>query len=532
MTDIGFTPAKATPARGHQLLRDAAAAYARGDHLGAVQIAKAGIEEGVEHLDFLMLLADYYQQQGDQRLALNYLSRAAVQQPNNAEIRFAIGYCLAGIGEDAEAMGAFDDAIMLQPGHAPAHFHKGRVLEKNGQHDDAARHYETAAGLDPKHVDAHARRAWLAAQQGDLEAAGSWADKALKLDPSSVPAQIARMEGDLQQGRFADVEEHARELSREERISGVNRGYVLSLLGDALDGQGRSDEAFGAYESGNGELRNHYAPYIIRLDQPTPTDGADRIARVFSAERPGDWMAPGAPTGGPPVHAFLVGFPRSGTTLMERMFAQRDDTRTIPEKDTLFAAIQQFIVTFDGPSLLRDISAADAAQWAQTYWQAVADYGVPRDRPVLIDKMPLYSTALPLVAKLFPRAKVIIARRDPRDVVLSCFRRRFQINPSMYEFLDLHRTASFYDAVMRATEAYLNALPLDAHIVRYEDVVADLEGETAKLTSFLGIAPDPAMARFAENRNSVATQAPRKWPGACTARASDSGAAIRISWRL
>ena len=78
--------------------------------------------------------------------------------------------------------------------------------------------------------------------------------------------------------------------------------------------------------------------------------------------------------------------------------------------------------------------------------------------------MPLASVALPLVAKLFPDARILFARRDPRDVMLSCFRRRFGMNPSMYQLLTLEGAAAYYDSVMRLSEVYREILPLTASI--------------------------------------------------------------------
>ena len=89
----------------------------------------------------------------------------------------------------------------------------------------------------------------------------------------------------------------------------------------------------------------------------------------------------------------------------------------------------------------------------------VRKFGVePRGR-VFIDKMPLSNVQLPVIAKLFPNARVLFARRDPRDVVLSCFRRRFGMNPSMYQLLTLEGAAAYYDAVMRLSELYRDLLP-------------------------------------------------------------------------
>ena len=111
--------------------------------------------------------------------------------------------------------------------------------------------------------------------------------------------------------------------------------------------------------------------------------------------------------------------------------------------------------------------------------------------------MPLSSVALPVIAKLFPNARILFALRDPRDAVLSCFRRRFGMNPSMYQLLTLEGAAIFYDGVMRLSERYRELLPLPQQFVRYESLVDDFEATTREVCAFIGLDWNPNMADFA-----------------------------------
>jgi Sulfotransferase family len=131
------------------------------------------------------------------------------------------------------------------------------------------------------------------------------------------------------------------------------------------------------------------------------------------------------------------------------------------------------------------------------YWKRVAETQPPPTRAVFIDKMPLNSVFLPLIAKLFPHAKILLALRDPRDVVLSCFRRRFAINAGMYEFTALHSTAAYYAAVMELTQVYREKLALDVFEARHESLIADFDGETGRLCGFLGLEMQVEMRAFA-----------------------------------
>src|SRR5258706_4385122 len=101
--------------------------------------------------------------------------------------------------------------------------------------------------------------------------------------------------------------------------------------------------------------------------------------------------------------------------------------------------------------------------------------------------MPLNAVFLPLIAKLFPNAKILLALRDPRDVVLSCFRRRFAMNAGMYEFTALDTSAAYYAAVMDLVQVYSQKLALDLFQARHENLVADFESEARCLCDFLGL---------------------------------------------
>jgi hypothetical protein len=122
--------------------------------------------------------------------------------------------------------------------------------------------------------------------------------------------------------------------------------------------------------------------------------------------------------------------------------------------------------------------------------------------------MPLYSVFLCLVAKLFPHAKVLFALRDPRDVVLSCFRRRFVMTQQMYELTTLESAASYYDGVMRLADMYREKLGLEICDLRHEDMIADLQGETRRLCDFLGLTWSAAMEGFARTASTRSVNTP------------------------
>jgi len=179
------------------------------------------------------------------------------------------------------------------------------------------------------------------------------------------------------------------------------------------------------------------------------------------------------------------------------VLAAHPDLVSLEEKDSLAVANATYLSSREGLERLARITPGEALRQRGIYWAAVRKSGIEPRKRVFLDKMPLTSVQLPLVAKLFPNARVLFALRDPRDVVLSCFRRRFGMNPSMYQLLTLEGAAAFYDAVMRLSAVYRGILPLPQHVVRYEDLLEDFEGSVRAVCDFIGIEWNQEMLDFA-----------------------------------
>jgi hypothetical protein len=185
------------------------------------------------------------------------------------------------------------------------------------------------------------------------------------------------------------------------------------------------------------------------------------------------------------------------------VLAGHPDISTLPEVDHLAAAGEHLLADDVGLHTLATLDASQARTLRESYWRRVEEsVAAPLAGRILVDKMPLHTVALPLIARLFPDAKVLFALRDPRDVVLSCFRRRFQVNAAMFEFLTIEGTARYYDAVMELARSYRERLPLRFLEVRHEAMVAGLEAEAREVLEFVGADWNPAVLDFADRARS------------------------------
>ena len=462
--------------------------------------ALQALADGVEHPLVFNLAASAHYRQGRFDQAAQLLERARALSPNDAHVLNSLGVCQKALGRMDSALQSYDAAVRLDSGLAAAHFNRGTVLEELTDIKGARSAYERAAELDHRYVEPLASLAWLDALAGDVAAARERATRALALAPANVLARMALASADVQQGELEPAATGLFSLVQDPALSPVNRSIVLGLVGDLQDAEGNYSKAFAAYQASNEELRALHAGTFEAPGQETALGHVRRLADWFGAAESERWRtAPPAEPGhgGLKAHIFLVGFPRSGTTLLENVLAAHPEVVSLEEKDCLEAQQTEYLSSGKGLERLSLINSEEATRHREAYWTMVRSFGVePRGR-VFIDKMPLNSVLLPIVAKLFPKARVLFARRDPRDVVLSCFRRRFALNASMYELLTLVGTAAYYDAVMSLSELYRGLLPLPQHVVRYESLVDDFEATARSACDFLGLEWDKRMTDFA-----------------------------------
>jgi len=199
----------------------------------------------------------------------------------------------------------------------------------------------------------------------------------------------------------------------------------------------------------------------------------------------------------------VLGFMRSGTTLLQTALSTSPMVASIDEIEFLTEPAREFLLTDLGLERLAVLDPGEAAIWRDAYWKAIHDTGLSVEGKIFIDKMPFNSLRLPLIARLFPDAKVIFAIRDPRDIVFSCFRRRFNPTPFSYEFLDLRDCARFYASAMALCELYREKLPVDIHDHRYEDMIADFDAVIRAACQFAGIDWSHSMRDFSQMAKEV-----------------------------
>ncbi|MBS0394059.1 MAG: sulfotransferase [Proteobacteria bacterium] len=454
----------------------------------AAALARPALESGLEHPLLYNVLALRLEQEARLPEAVALLRRGAERFPSDVGIRNALGLCLLRLERPGEALAQFDALLAVSPDLAFAHTNRGAALLGTGALAKAEQSYRRALELDPKQVVAMTGIANIAVRRGVYDLGRIWAEQALAVAPDFPDAIVSLAGARLGEGAAADAVAHLERLLADSRLIGAERAHANGLRGDALDALGRTEEAFAAYTLCNEELRRQYAPRYA--GGQTALGYVRALGSYFETAQAGDWRLPPAPGGAAAPargHVFVLGFPRSGTTLLEVALEGQPQMVSAGENELLIDGIHEFMGDPAGLDRLSRAGASDLERLRAAYWGRAADAGADPAGRVFIDKHPLNTLKLPLIVRLFPGAKILFAYRDPRDVVLSCFRRRFQMSAPMYELLTLEGAARFYDATMTLADRLVPYLPSAPRHVRYETLVADFDAEMQGLCRFLDI---------------------------------------------
>lgn len=472
----------------------------RRDFTRAAALAEQTLAGGFEHPMLLNVVATRLEQEGKIDDALRLLERAVAISPGDVGARNALALCLQRLDRPVEALHHLDELLKRHPDLPFAHANKGNALISLGLLGRAAESHRRALELEPGHLAATAALASIATHRGAHTEARRWAEQALKTVPGLPDAVLSLAAAELAGGAIARAETRLQHLILDSRAGPMDRARAMGLLGDVMDSAGRYAEAFAAYQACNEAQRE-----IHRGFEGSSARAYTRaVTTAFDTVTSGQWRRSAEPASARGMentaaveHVFLLGFPRSGTTLLEVVLDGHPHVTSIEEVEVLADGVLRFMREPLDLERLARAGAGDLQAARQAYWDGVRRTGVQVAGKVFVDKHPLNTIKLPLIARLFPRAKILFAIRDPRDVVLGCFRRRFKMNPSMYEMLTLTGAADFYDAAMTLAGRVESECGLDWHPVRYESLVATFEPELRAVCAFIGLEWIPGLENFA-----------------------------------
>ena len=476
-------PAARDPQAETALLNRILDAARGGDIEAATALAQTALAGGLDHPLPLNLVAGRREAEGRFEDALALLERARALSPQDIGVTQALGLVLHRLERYADALAHFDAVTAAQPGFAPGHGARGLTLEALGDLAGAKVAYARALELEPANLAAMAGAASLANREGAHDEARVLAETVLRAAPGYPDAVMTLASAELAAAEAPAAEARLRELVVDPRATAQQQALAQGLLGDVLDAQGLADQAFAAYRGCNDRLIQAYRDRF-GVGESALAYARELIETLRSAPS-GAWSAaPEPPASGARGHVFQIDFFRSGASHLDQALALDPGVAVLDAGDPLIDAVRAYARRPQDLIRLASAKAEDLTPLRQAYWARVAQAGVDPGGRLFVDRSPANVFNLPLIAKLFPDAQTLVVRRDPRDAVLSAFRRRFAMSAAAYQVLTLQGAADYYDAAMQLGERYS---PLNRVMVRHEDVAEGPDKTGREVFAFLGL---------------------------------------------
>jgi tetratricopeptide (TPR) repeat protein len=435
--------------------------------------------------------------------ALTSYDRALALRPDYAEALCNRGKTLHELRRFDEALMSYDRALALRPDYAEALCNRGATLHEREDLHAALAHYRRALSLKPDLADVYNNMGNVLEELGQLQEAESAYCEALRLDPNSTAAYVNLAAGKIFKPGDAHLAAMEALAAKTEGLSTTDRMQLDFALGKAYADLKDYALSFKHLSAGNAAKRA-----TIAYDEQATVALFDRIEAVFTPELIAAKSGGGNPSALP---VFVIGMPRSGTTLVEQIIASHplaygagelqtlnDAAFTVRGLDGKALPYPEFVAALDaGP--LRQIGARYVAMLGEL----AANHGASRAERIT-NKMPSNFYFAGLIHLALPNAKIIHTIRDPLDTCMSCFCRLFTAEQK--HTYDLGELGRYYRRYERLMAYWRRVLPAGRILeVRYEDVVADLEQQARRIIAYCGLPWDDRCLSFHETDRPVRT---------------------------
>jgi tetratricopeptide (TPR) repeat protein len=443
-----------------------------------------------DNADALNLLGIVAYRTGRQELAVELFQQAIQKNGRDPSYFSNLGNAFHGQGRLDEAVAAYRQAITIKPDYAEAHSNLGVTLEQQGKLDEAMSEYHQAIRIKPDYADAYSNLGVALEEQGKLDQALDAFKKAIELAPNR--AVTYRLLGDVKRfsandPHLAAMEEMAQNMAS---LSAEDQIDLHFALGKAHADVDDHEQSFRNLLLGNALKRQR-----ISYDGADIRELCNHIRSLFAPELMRSKRGLGDPS---PKPVFIIGMPRSGTTLVEQILASHHSVFGAGELDYV-------------PNTVEMLSGRDAV-WTD-FEEQVRQLGASYLRSIntlapnavrIVDKMPVNFLFAGLIHLALPNARLIHTHRDPIDTCVSCFSKLFT-KGNLYSY-DLAELGGYYRAYESLMEHWRRVLPPGVMLeVQYENVIANLDGEARRIIAHCGLEWEDACLSFYETDRPVRT---------------------------
>jgi len=471
----------------------------------AKKIFETAIQINADHAELCNNYGATLTQLGECKSAINFLQKAIYINPNYAQAYNNLGVALRELREYKKAVIFFEKAHRLQPNFIDPYLNLGIVFKELGNFKKAIFFFKNTIKIQSSNTKAYQNLMELyekTNQEKELKAVITNAKNFIKHDPI-----IKLYEGIIfyNNNEFTRAKNFLKDIFFEP-LSVKNEIIRVITLAKCYDRIGDGKEAFNYFVKANS-----LAPKLRKLNLYDKNRYLDQItARIkfFTETNIKKWKVVKS-TNERPAPIFLVGFPRSGTTLLDTILRSHPAIEVVEEKPTVSKLINCINEMPEGVlNSLEKIDENQIEKIQNVYFDFLDTQIENKNAKVYIDKLPLNIIHAGEIARIFPNSKFIFSVRHPYDCVLSCFMQDFDLNDAMANFLDIKDSARLYDSVMKLWFQYVSIFQIRHHQVKYENLIANLKKTTESVLSFLELPWDEAVLNYsitAKKREKIST---------------------------
>ena len=478
-------------------------------------------------------------QKNNFKVAENLYNQILKIDPNHIKTIFFLGTLLLQTKNFGRAKQMFQKTIQVQPNNVDAHNNLGVVFKEFEKFQKAKDCFERVIQIQPNHVEAVNNLGNVFKQLGKPQKAIDYYQKAIEIEPSYVAAHYNLMEICEKTNRITELKNavsNAKTIFKDNSIIKLYEGILLtrnekfveaknclklisfesneinkeiirvSTLAKCYDRIGNTDKAFNYFKKTNLLTQT---TKIKNLDKNKYLQEIKIRGEFFKKFNIKKWPTLKQPDNEPsPI--FLIGFPRSGTTLLDTILRSHPLIEVVEEKLMVEQLINSLNQSSDGKlESIKEIENDQIIKIRKTYFESLESQIQNKNNIKLyIDKLPLNIIHAGEIVRIFPNAKFIVSLRHPCDCVLSCFMQDFELNDAMANFLNLDDAAHLYDAVMNLWTQYTSIFSINYHEVKYENLIENFEPTVRSILNFLELSWDDAVLNYlitAKKRDRIAT---------------------------
>ena len=471
----------------------------------AENLYKEVLKINPNHFESIFSLGTLLVQTQRFELAKSLLYKATQINPNYAAAHNNLGATLKELGEYQNAINCCQKAIKINPNYADAHYNLGLVFKELGEFKKAINCFKKAIQIRPSYIIAHQNLMEVfekTNQERELKSAISNAQTVIKDNPI-----IKLYEGILlsRNEKFVEAKNCLKLISFE--TDETNKEILrVSTLAKCYDRIGNTDKAFNYFKKAN--LLSQKTK-IKNFDKNKYLQEIKIRKEFFKKSNIKKWPVLKQPDNEPsPI--FLIGFPRSGTTLLDTILRSHPLIEVVEEK----LMVEQLINSLNQSSddkleSIKEIKNEQLKKIRKIYFESIeSQIQNKSSAKIYIDKLPLNIIHVGEIIRIFPNAKFIVSLRHPCDCVLSCFMQDFELNDAMANFLNLDDAAHLYDAVMNLWTQYTSIFSINYHEVKYENLIENFEPTVRSILNFLELSWDDSVLNYlitAKKRDRIAT---------------------------